>query len=97
MKLRSFWCGVLTVLAGAALLAWLLLALALAGEIHPGFATTWPSQPPDKPVSALIYLSSQVDINALNTELTAQCARRADRHQVVVTNLQDNARNTQVQ
>jgi subtilisin family serine protease len=85
MKLKLFCCAVVTVLTGSV----------LAGEIDPGLRDYIAAQTPEKPISALIFLSDQVDIDALNVSLTAQHARRANRHETVVVNLQQKARNTQ--
>jgi subtilisin family serine protease len=85
MKRNLFWCGVTIAVAGSV----------LAGEVHPGLRDYMAGKPADESISALIFLSNQVDIAGLNASLNAQHARRVDRHEAVVTSLQDNARNTQ--
>ncbi len=68
---------------------------AWAGEIHSVLRDVLASQPPDEPVSALVFLSNQADIGGLNSALNEQRIRAAARHEMVVRTLQETAANSQ--
>jgi hypothetical protein len=70
-------------------------ASARAGTIDPGLQQVLSSTRDDEVVSALVFLKDRVDLKALDTQLCADGAGRAARHEIVVCALQDRARSTQ--
>ena len=71
--------------------ALLLAGSVLAGEISPGLKQILDATDDDTPVKAMIFMREQVDIEALNQELSLAKATRASRHYQVVPQLQGRA------
>jgi subtilisin family serine protease len=83
-----------TLLIGALALL-LATGSSLAGEVSPGLKQILDETTPDTPVNAMVFLQEQVQVDALNEQLKAARATRAERHHAVITSLQDVARETQ--
>ncbi len=80
------------------LVVWSLLlsgGMALAGVIDADLEILLEQAAPDEPVSALVYLTAQVDAQALTAELDGQRATLRERHETVVRALQAKAADTQ--
>lgn len=83
------------ILLGAAVLACGSTQIAHAGSIEYGLAEVLDTQPADQPLSVLVYMQDQVDVESLDLQLTAQRATRQDRHATVVGQLNAMADATQ--
>ncbi len=81
--------GMVALLLGAA------FSSAGAGVIEPGLQSVLDSMKPDETISVLVYLQDRVDLAELNSVLDASRVTLKDRHEVVVTTLQDRASATQ--
>ncbi len=66
-----------------------------AGEIDPGLQDVLKSTPAGQPVSVLVYLNDQVDLDAVDKAMTSQGVTLRYRHETVVRGLQETAANTQ--
>jgi subtilisin family serine protease len=66
-----------------------------AGTIDPDLQQVIATTPPDRVVSALVYLEDRVDVNALSTRLSVQRATRKVRNFSVITALMEKAEMTQ--
>jgi subtilisin family serine protease len=73
----------------------LLSGAAQAGIIDPAFDRYLGTVPEDTQVSVIIYMRDQVPLAALDSQLRAQNASRAVRHEQVITSLQAKAVETQ--
>jgi len=62
-------------------------ALVNAGEIHPDLSYALYSASPGQPVSAIVFLDDQVDLDAINAEMDSRRAPLKDRHERVVESL----------
>jgi len=80
---------------GAALLMTAVAVSATAGTIDDELGAVLAETPPDRPVSAIVFLANQVDIDVLEAEFTRLNARLQFRHEKVVTELQQLAAATQ--
>lgn len=83
--------GALATLVGLVLLS----PIARSTEIHPALLDAFSKLPPGEPLTAVVHLTRQADLPALDTALRAEHATRMERHRRVVTALQSEARASQ--
>jgi len=69
---------------------------AVAGELHPRLQAQLNTLPSDAPVSVIIHLSEQTNIEAIDISLIKEKATRARRHETVVRALKEVASRSQV-
>jgi subtilisin family serine protease len=78
-----------------AAVALLPMTVALAGDIDPRLEQVLQATPADQPVSVLVFLGEQVDLDAISTQMDTERATLRRRHETVVRALQQTARATQ--
>jgi len=74
---------------------WLTSGFAYAGDLDQALKDVLQVTPPDGTVSTLVYLQEQLDTDMVNRDMDLANASLATRHEVVVTELQMIAHNTQ--
>jgi len=85
----------LVILSASGLLLCLLAGASLAGTLTPAMETYLAAKAVDESPSTLLLMEDRVDIKALDLELHERGVSFDERHLIVITTLQDQARRTQ--
>lgn len=78
-----------------ALAAVMMTGSVFAGDVDPGLQAAFDRATPNETVSALLYMQEQLDAAGINKAMDAKNATRAERHELVVRQLQAMADRTQ--